>query len=205
MTGGAAARGSFVDGTLSLGTFATVTTTTRNQEYWGTTATAMFTDTITATESGFLDFVWQLEGSVSCSYCPSSAMADLAGLEIAGNGDFFFSFGFDGSGTLSPTLATFSLPVIAGTPVDLSIRMIAYTHIENAFPGSFATADFLNTATLLSVATLDENRQPIAGSVISNSGLTYPVSTPVPEPSTLLLLGTGAFSLGVRRRRPTHR
>jgi hypothetical protein len=187
------ARGSFVGSILSLGTFSTLTSLT---DYFTThessRAQATFRDTVTPTWTGFARFSWQVQGTASCSpNCTPFGVYPSAGVGLSVNG-IRFSWGPDGvpAGAFGPSVVTFDVPVVADVPVDLTVTMHATAWVENTRADYRATSDFLNGATLLSVALLDSNQEPVAGAaLVSNAGLSYPTSAPTPGEQIESLIG----------------
>jgi hypothetical protein len=115
-----------------------------------------------------------------------------------------FSVGGTSHQIAGPTVITVETPFVFGTTGVFSASFLTdIFYIARGGSSAFAIADFANTASLVSAAVLNSDRQVIAGQVVSASGLSYQPRTPVSEPGTLLLLASALGGLGLKRR-PRH-
>ena len=94
-----------------------------------------------------------------------------------------------------------ALPFVDGDPMQLTMILQA------SAIGEGALADFSHTAKVDSIGLYDASGALVPGATFSwASGATYPLASPVvpapvPEPTTMVLLGSGVLGAVVRRRR----
>jgi hypothetical protein len=182
------------------------------------------------TGTGTLDLSFLLEGELAGTGGGGGAMfAGVAwgqNSELLGSGNQFQVFQYATSGphagalpsapvVVSPITFEWGQPfylqmvlaVGAGTPVtsllDCNHGDACLTPISGTGSG---TADFYNTMLLSGLIPRDANGDPVLNAQFSSgSGSTYSldgiVAQPVPEPGSLLLLGTGVMALAHKRRR----
>lgn len=195
-------RGVFDAGGLELGAALTLDVSSTTSTVLAAESTALFEDTITLLGGtsgtlGFLELTFDITGS---------ALEDGSGSAL-GSMRFFFEGFLVGNQTITgATTITATVPFLFGTAGELGISLTASASAAlSPTSGTSFTADvdFLNTATLLGVQVLDENKNVLPGGrVESSSNLTYPsLSASAPEPATLALLGAGLATFAVRRRR----
>jgi hypothetical protein len=190
----------------------------------GSTSEAGFVDTITITNapaSGFLVFNWLIDGSVSWSCTPSgdetesacgaldaSARADLTvegtdyilGIAAAGAGP-----GAGGLvlGPLSTPIPFTSIGGTASVPVtgllDTRSQCGAFASVNGALFCS-SLADLSDTAIVSGIQVLAADGSIVAGAgITAASGTDYndlsPTPAAVPEPASLVLVGSGLLTL----------
>jgi hypothetical protein len=159
-----------------------------------------------ALSGGNVIFTLALSGSETTSGSDGSAGAEI----VIGSGESFV--GASGTSLILPTGAStvkISTPVSAGSSA-FSFTLFdeatcpGYTALQIALGDSCtATADFLDPATITGAAVYDSNGDLISNaSIVSRSGYSPPATTP--EPTSVLLFGTGLLGLvGLVRRRPS--
>jgi hypothetical protein len=158
-------------------------------------ASALFTDVITLGggtpgASGYLRAVFDYDGSISCAG-PIGAQC-YASLTVNGV--------YNISGASRAGSAVFDIPFTLGVASPLSISLAARAVDQYSGTRFRANVDFLHSADLRFVQVLDSNRNVLTdGTVVSDGNLSYPMTAPVPEPASLLLLATGAAGIAARR------
>lgn len=183
---------------------------------WGT-----FTETLTIPAPagvvdgsiGNLGLGWDISGTItSCCNTPYGESA-IGGLFIAAqtsaplNGTSSFVPRFIGNGhydLFNPIQFIFGTPfeltVSSGVSVDIGYDFGTTT--PTAFYNGVASASFLNTAELTSAIVSNASGTPLSGiSIITSSGRAFPVTTPVPLPATVWLLGSALGGIGFMTRR----
>lgn len=188
----------------------------------GTFANAHVIDLLTIDAAGLtgtagsIDVSYLLEGTISSS---GAALAGVAvGVMWGGAAPFNQDDGaFSVHTTSTSETVTVSVPFTFGDPFFLAmiIASAAGTFEECAncdalfefVPRTGAgagSADFFNTMLLTGLLPRDANGDPVLNAVFSAaSGTSYSVRGVVPEPGSLLLLGTGLVAVARRWRRRT--
>lgn len=177
----------------------------------GTTvgAVATISDFITmtgGTGDGVASFAWAIDGTLSATTNGFS----LAVFNAGATSTTWLECGSNHSGYCG------SFPTVTGSPVDQTITVSFPFTYGVPFLATFSlqvgtnsgTVDFFNTAALQPLfVTTPAGVQVTGVSATSDSGLQYAIAAPpesaaVPEPGSMVLLGTGLAVLMLRLRRP---
>ena len=172
-------------------------------------------DTFTVTGgsgSGTLVWNWALDGTLNVGdttfaelylYHDGSTVADFRACgDNVPNSGFLCFFPLDASVTVDAVVSV-GTPFLFGVPRNGSWSLGGLIFGPGPVDGAI---DFFNTAQLQPLVVLDSTGAQVSGvSVLSDSGFSYAVAgaapTTVPEPGSLLLLGTGLVGLVAGRRR----
>ena len=138
---------------------------------------------------------------------------------ISGNGFKSALYQLDVSTFVPPGGPTSECTAVLPTPGNLQAicktKNVLVANASNSFflrqflgvsitplPGESMTADYGDTAEIISVQVLDSNGQPIPFSLTTESGFTFPSETlsETPEPATLVLLASTMAGLGLTAR-----
>ncbi len=218
---GTAAASASTLAALTLGSATSLDVWRVNDDYFGTfpryvasaTTTARVDDVVTVLgtgggSSGFLQLTFDLDGSLTESVdlftLDEFAPTDVGEQFFANGAVRILANGVSGSAS-GPTTLSLNVPLLFGVPQPLfvSLQTIASADVQTS-EGYRILADFLNTATLTQSTVLTNDNAVLHGaSIASANGIDYEAGTsqPVPEPSTLTMMGIGAALIRACRRR----